>query len=116
MAEKKFDDYPTHMKVAAVVTLLIYVACFIYLGWIFVNHIYRHEWLEAGLQVALLLLGWYWSANRKNKNKVKRLEIELAGLKASRKIDENAEFMKGWQAGIDFQRKILLKWAEQRRG
>lgn len=112
---KKFEEHPIHIKITAVVLLLVCVAWLIYVAWTFGAHLYHHEWREAALQVVFVLLGGYWSANYKNKKKVKTLEIELAGLKASRKVDENASFMKGWQAGIDFQRRILLKWAMDRR-
>lgn len=112
---KKFTEYSTPMQIAAVVMLLLYAACFIYLAWIFGEHLYRHEWLEAGFQAAMLLLGGFWSANRKNKKKAKLLEVELKGLRASRKSSESAAFMKGWQAGIDFQRRIPITWATGRR-
>lgn len=82
--------------------------------WSFCYHIYHHEWLKAQLQVALFFVGWFWSSNRRNKKKVKDLNHEIVTMKASRDRAIRDAVKQGFQAGIDFQRKILMDWVAQR--
>lgn len=115
MAEKKFEDYPRHIKVISSFGLLLYVGCFIWWAWTLGMHLYREEWKDAAFQVIFFLLVHFWVSNRRKKRKIKRLEEELNYVKTRQASNETASFMKGWEAGIDFQRRILIGWTQQRR-
>lgn len=102
---------------------LTFLAFAAWVIWAFCVHLYRHEWLEAELQVALLFLGYFWRKNQINKKKAEKLEAEAESHKATvEKLKEIRKsiileaYKQGYQNGIDFQRKVLVDWVEQKTG
>lgn len=95
---------------------LVLLAVAAWLFWEFCLHLYRHEWLEAELQAALFFVGWFWRKNRINKKKVEELEAEVLKLKLFRKKLGEELYKQAFQEGIDFQRRIIADWVEQKTG
>lgn len=109
MAEKKkFEDYSTPVKVVAVILAVFYVLSFLCIVVGIGMLLLDQEYFKALAYTSFWLTGTLWTTSRKRKRKIKKLEIELADLKASRRVDENTAFMKGWQGGINFQRDIFM--------
>lgn len=116
MAEKKWEEYSTAIKIFAIIGLVTWLILFGATCWSIIDHIIHQEYYRAAASAAFFLTGWYWSSARSRKKKIKRLETELEGLKATRQTLEKKVLEQAFQAGIDFQRKVLKDWVEQKTG